>query len=131
MLIIFMFSNENSVTSQNKSDRVTSTIIETVNKDVNKDKEKEIIENTRFVVRKIAHFTLYFVLGGLIYLTLKSYNVNKKIILISILCDFLYAVSDEIHQVFTIGRTGRIYDVVIDTISSTFSIMLCKKVNRI
>ena len=126
-----MFSNENSVTSQSKSDKVTSTIIETVNKDVNKDKEKEIIENTRFVVRKIAHFTLYFVLGGLIYLTLKSYNVNKRIILISILCALLYAISDEIHQVFTNGRTGRIYDVVIDTISSTLSIMLCKKINRI
>ena len=126
-----MFSNENSVTSQSKSDKVTSTIIETVNKDVNKDKEKEIIENTRFVVRKIAHFTLYFVLGGLIYLTLKSYNVNKRIILISILCALLYAISDEIHQVFTNGRTGRIYDVVIDTISSTLSIMLCKKISRI
>ena len=126
-----MFSNENSVTSQNKSDKVTSTIIETVKKDVDKEKEKEIIEDTRFVVRKIGHFTLYFVLGGLIYLTLRSYNVNKRIILISIICAFLYAVSDEIHQVFTNGRTGRVYDVVIDTISSTFSIMLCKKINRI
>lgn len=129
MLIIFMFSNENSVTSQNKSDKVASTIIETVKKDVNKEKEDKIIDDTRFVVRKIGHFTLYFVLGGLIYLTLRSYNVNKRIILISILCAFLYAVSDEIHQVFTAGRTGRVYDVVIDTVSSIFSIMLCKKIN--
>jgi VanZ family protein len=45
---------------------------------------------------------------------------NKKLILISILICFLYALSDEIHQSFVPGRACRILDVVIDTSGSAF-----------
>lgn len=49
---------------------------------------------------------------------------NKKIFLITILICFLYAVSDEIHQYFVPGRACRIFDVTIDTLGSSFFILV-------
>ena len=41
--------------------------------------------------------------------------INKQIV-ISILLGALYATSDEIHQAFVPNRSGRVIDVVLDTI---------------
>ena len=119
MLVIFAFSNESGNKSADKSNKITESVIKITN---NND-----VENTRFIVRKTAHFILYFILGTLIYLTLRSYNIEKNIILYSILFAFIYAISDEIHQVFTPDRTFKIYDICIDTIASSISIILLKR----
>jgi VanZ family protein len=48
-------------------------------------------------------------------------NMKKgKIILITVLICFLYAVSDEIHQSFVPGRACRLFDIFIDTSGSVF-----------
>ncbi|MBO5743146.1 MAG: VanZ family protein [Clostridia bacterium] len=50
---------------------------------------------------------------------------NKKAFFITILICFVYAVSDEIHQFFVPGRACRILDVLIDTLGSSFFILVC------
>lgn len=68
-----------------------------------------------FAVRKTAHFSEYIILYILLYRAIKSTAVNiSKIPLLSILGVFLYASSDEFHQLFVPGRTGKITDVMID-----------------
>ena len=52
------------------------------------------------------------ILGILVTITLKEYNINKNIILISILICMLYAISDEIHQIFISGRSGEIKELI-------------------
>ena len=103
LLVIFLFSNQTANKSQSTSDKVASgivDIVETVTKnEIKKDKRKSIIENTRFLVRKTAHFTLYFILGIIVYLLFTSYGV-KKIVFYSIIFCFLYACGDEIHLCF-------------------------------
>ena len=134
MIVIFMFSNQNATKSESTSDKVASTVIDTVEvvtkEEITEDKKEILIEDTKFVVRKTAHFTLYFILGLLAYLTLKSYSI-KKIVIFSILFCFLYACSDEIHQMFLDGRTGKILDVFIDTIGSVVGIYLCLLVGKL
>lgn len=68
-----------------------------------------------FIVRKTAHFMLYAILAVLVY-NLASCYIPKRIkaILISSLICLIYAVSDEIHQLFVPGRAGQFRDVVID-----------------
>ena len=60
LLVIFLFSNQTASKSQSTSDKVASDIVgvvETVTKnEIKKDKKENIIENTRFLVRKTAHF---------------------------------------------------------------------------
>ena len=68
-----------------------------------------------FAVRKLAHFLCYLVLGLLVLNALKQCGVHgyKRIILSAVIC-ILYAVSDEIHQLYVPGRGGQIRDVLID-----------------
>lgn len=126
LLVIFLFSNQTANKSQSTSDKVASSIVdivETVTKNsIKKDKRKSIIENTRFLVRKTAHFTLYFILGIIVYLLFTSYGV-KKIVFYSIIFCFIYACSDEIHQLFLDGRTAKILDVCIDTCGSSLAVI--------
>lgn len=125
-----MLSNDNGFSSRNKSDKITETIIGITDKDITDTEKEDIIRSRRFIVRKTAHFILYFVLGVLVYCVLKSYNVNKYIILYSVLFCFIYSISDEIHQIFTIDRTFKVYDIIIDTVSSTLSILLCNSFKK-
>lgn len=69
-----------------------------------------------FAVRKLAHFLCYLVLGILVLNALKQCGVHgyKRIILSAVVC-ILYAISDEIHQLYVPGRGGQIRDVLIDS----------------
>ena len=42
----------------------------------------------------------------------------------------LYAISDEVHQLFTDGRSFKVYDIIIDTLGSTTSITISNLINR-
>ena len=125
MVVIFLFSNEDATISQSKSDVIAKTTINTVSNITGKNytnKEKnDFVVNSRFIIRKTAHFILYFVLGVLVYITFKSYNINKNIVLYSILLCFIYAISDEFHQIFRNGRTFKVIDIAIDTMASSVS----------
>lgn len=125
MASIFCFSNQNASKSQSISDKVAKKTIELkseVTKTEVTEKEKEnFVTSTRTLIRKSAHFTIYFVLGILLYLTFKSYN-TKHPVLYSILICFLYACSDEVHQLFVSERTARMLDVFIDICGSSVGI---------
>ena len=115
MIIIFCFSNQNGVKSQGLSDNIINRVIDISNSNMTKGDRKKIVSNVSFMVRKLAHFTEYLILGILIYLVLSVYGVSK-ILLFSILFVFIYACSDEIHQLFSFGRSAKVLDVFIDSI---------------
>lgn len=53
-----------------------------------------------------------------------SKTVEFKRILISTIIGFLYACSDEIHQLFSPGRSGKLIDVSIDTMGVLNGVLL-------
>lgn len=128
MALIFSFSNQKDVESSNVSDsfidRTVVKIYKIFNENITKEKENEIIEKYTYPIRKFAHYTLYFILGILSFLVVKDYSINKKLIIYSLLICFLYACSDEFHQLFIIGRSASIKDVIIDTFGSFCSISI-------
>lgn len=127
LLTIFVFSGEPGKKSQSTSDKFTSSIIDKVtditNKDITENKKKDIIVNTRFIVRKIAHFSIYFILGIIVYLIISTYNIKNKVLISIIIC-CMFGCLDEFHQVFIPGRTARVYDCIIDTIGGMCGIYL-------
>lgn len=127
LVIIFIFSNQSINNSFNTSDFITEKIITFIDNDIEESDKKLIIQKTRFIVRKGAHFIEYLILGILIYLVLSNFKLNK-VFLISIFLCFLYACSDEIHQLFIIGRTPKILDVIIDISGSILGIMIINKI---
>ena len=80
-----------------------------------------------FIVRKTAHFTEYAILGILFYFfyrqTLPQKNGLQHFVL-AILSSFLYACTDEIHQLFVPGRSGQFTDVLVDTFGASFGCLI-------
>lgn len=81
-----------------------------------------------FLVRKTAHFTEYAILGSLFFLNLKSWQRPKSStsmnILLSLIFSFLYACTDELHQIFVPGRSAQFRDVLIDTLGASFGAII-------
>ena len=70
--------------------------------------------NWQYIIRKWAHFGIYFCLGGL-SLTIFTYVFNfYKGYLITLYLGTIFAFTDEIHQLFIEGRTGQMSDFMID-----------------
>ena len=93
------------------------------------------VESTKLAsnlfVRKLGHFSEYAVLGffAFAYFSNIFQTGREKIQLetsffISFLFCFSYAVSDEFHQTFVIGRNGNFIDVLIDSVGVLFGIII-------
>lgn len=68
-----------------------------------------------FFIRKAAHFTTYFILGGSLFLGLSAkLNITWLCAPVSIFAALGYAASDEFHQMLTGGRTPLFQDVMLD-----------------
>ena len=81
------------------------------------------IDAISFIVRKSAHFIEYVVLGSLALNCLKDYEISNRIFLSIVFC-VLYAITDEFHQTFIPGRSGLVFDVLIDSCGALCGVFL-------
>ncbi len=121
MIIIFLFSNQPATESSKTS---SSFISHTITKIIKKD-NNYVVNKYEKIVRKCAHFFLYFVLGMLVF---NCYN-EKQLLYALIIC-LLYSISDEIHQIFIVGRSCELFDIFIDTIGSFFGINILNIIRK-
>ena len=115
---IFFFSSQEASESRKVSSGLIKTFVRVLdfNNKLNEDQIDTIAKNMTFIVRKGAHFSIYAVLCILLSLLLKEYSIfGKWRFILSVLVCFLYACSDEAHQIFVPGRSGEIRDIIIDT----------------
>lgn len=115
MLLIFIMSSFNSAESSNQSNFIVNIIVNILN--INN------IDTLNLIIRKLAHFTEYFILGLLVYNMI--YNYNKKTFIAIIIC-ILYAISDELHQMLVPGRSYQLLDITIDSLGSISAIYILK-----
>lgn len=71
-----------------------------------------------FFLRKLAHITEYFIFTFLLYRAFSgSFNMNVfRLFMYPAAFSLLYAISDEVHQYFVLGRSCSAQDVLIDSI---------------
>ena len=123
MGFIFILSNDNGVQSKKKSDTIIDKTVYKVCEVVSDDCSKKNVRNKyHYGVRKLAHFTEYFILGVLVIFTVREYGI-KNFFVPLVIC-ILYACSDEIHQLFIKERTASVFDAIIDSCGSLTSILL-------
>lgn len=117
MIAIFILSSEPAGVSSGRSDLIVGAISNSLHLTLSQ-------EIMTFLVRKSAHTVAYFVLGVLIFNIVKDFRLNraKLAIAISVAAAFLYAVSDEFHQLFVQGRSCELRDVMIDTVAATIGV---------
>ena len=72
----------------------------------------ETLATIHFIVRKLAHFTEYAILG---FLAARAFRPRPRWFLISLILIAVYALLDEYHQSFVPSRTASIFDSLIDT----------------
>lgn len=110
MFFIFIMSNQPAKISDSQSLGVLKLFNE-LGIDIN----GTFGEFANFVVRKCAHFIEYMILAVFALNVLRLYYKLKLAAIITMIFTFIYACSDEIHQLFVIGREGALRDVFIDT----------------
>ncbi|QSQ07859.1 hypothetical protein H0A61_00176 [Koleobacter methoxysyntrophicus] len=111
MVVIFYFSHQPARVSAVLSYSICNFFKESFNVD------DSLTASLHYLVRKGAHVAEYFVLAFLLANAFEKYPLrDKKVILYSFSASFLFAISDEIHQLYVPGREGRATDVIIDTI---------------
>ena len=126
MGVIFAFSAQ----EEKKSNAVSRSVIVRVAEVTYPNYEKldevertEVINKYYIPVRKIAHFSEFFILGALMFVFFATFaGLSAKFrFLITAGAGVLYALSDEIHQFFVSGRACRAYDILIDTAGVVFA----------
>lgn len=124
MITVFIFSNEKATESKLTSRKVTIAIVQAISGEDISDNE-ELLKRTDKIVRKLAHYTLYTVGGGLIISFAYTMDKTKKEkILYSLAFGICFVITDEVHQLFVPGRTGRLLDVGIDTLGIITGILI-------
>ncbi|MBR2024501.1 MAG: VanZ family protein [Clostridia bacterium] len=124
MLIIYSFSGETATESSETSGGFIKLILELFLPD-----EKitdELVSKFQHPVRKIAHFTI-FALLGFCFANAFNHTFNIKSLyknLFSFVSSVLYASFDEFHQSFVANRGPSFKDVIIDSVGALTGVLL-------
>lgn len=125
LILIYLLSAETGDQSGSLSDGILLSIA----KLLKISDTKAFVDTFGFFIRKLAHFSEYFILYILTYECFKEYNC-PKLIVVSVLFCVLYASFDEFHQLFVDGRCGQLSDVMIDSSGSIVSCFLWRLVKK-
>lgn len=77
------------------------------------------------VVRKLAHLTEFTILGGILYVILRRY-IEYGTVVKTIGVGIVIASLDEFIQLFSLGRSSQLSDVLIDTVGIIIGISVVK-----
>lgn len=114
MVLIFAFSSQGHDVSSGQSEGVVAAIQQATG-----------LTLPETIVRKMAHILLYATLGVLVALLVREYTrPGWRLVLSAEIIVILYAMSDEIHQLFIPGRSGEMRDVLIDSTAGIVGITI-------
>lgn len=117
LVLIFYFSNQPGSVSSDLSNNVLKTILNHLT-----------VSNFNVlagILRKLAHFTEYFILSILTLNLLKQYyEIEAREFMLVMLFCFFYACTDEFHQLFILNRGSSFLDVLLDYTGSLLYLTL-------
>ena len=117
MAVIFMLSSEGHDASSGRSDEIVRTL-------QSAGLGFAPVDVLTFITRKAAHTVAYFILGVLAYNVLRQYRLSpQRKAVLAVLFVVLYAMGDELHQLFVPGRSSEIRDVLIDSTAGTVGVV--------
>lgn len=136
MIVIFMFSHspgDESGETSREVGRLFCKIFVPGYEEMAFEEQEELALLLDHPIRKLAHFTEYMILGALMVgipqFSEKSDYWKCGLIVWGAAC--LYAVSDEVHQLFVPGREGALKDVLLDSTGALAGVLLGLLIVRI
>ncbi len=136
MICIYKLSGMNSKNSNGKSTDIIALFIEDTlditneygitNSNPNAEKLARTSQLINAPMRKVIHAFVYYVLAFFAMILFDVLLEHKKYwitLLITFILCVCFAMGDEYHQTFVAGRTGQMFDVVIDSIGAMVGIL--------
>ena len=125
MALIFFFSAQPQIESTETSNTVAYILYQLYSLVFNGNAMKisDFMLKYASPIRKLAHFTEFGVLGVLFYINYLEYR-KDKVVLYSLISSVLYAISDEIHQLFVLNRYCSFKDMLIDSCGAITGIII-------
>lgn len=120
-LFIFLLSSDTADTSNALSKSVASHILNLLGIDA----DVYTVASFNHFLRKAAHFSLFLIMGMFVY-SISAMNIKHLPlrICLSEAVGVLFAVLDEVHQIFVAGRAAQISDVLIDVCGYTLGAII-------
>ena len=119
LFVIFYLSSQNGAVSGSNSGGIIKYFLSLFHFS-NADDIFNAIHNP---LRECMHAVEYFILGLLSYNYFRLYKFKSAAPFCIVFC-ILYAISDEIHQIFVPGRTFEYFDLYLDIFGSIIGIFL-------
>ena len=133
MVMIFMFSAGTGDESSELSRKVTEWLMRLIYPEyaqMGSGQQAGAFALLHFIVRKLAHFSEYALLGAALRQFLWTFPL-KFPGLPAWLAATLYAVLDEWHQTFVSGRAGQLRDICIDSAGALFGILVAAAITAV
>lgn len=134
MIVIFCFSAASAPESSEMSCTVGIRIGKVVFSDFDAwstEKQNAFAKKIEYPIRKMAHATEYAILGMFVFGTVYVYGILwKQAMLYAWIWATIYAATDEFHQLFVLGRSEQIRDVVLDSAGAFAGILMLCGVSR-
>ena len=129
MILIFILSAQDADDSSETSGSILAAILNIIYpgfKLMNPIDRFIILELYQGIIRKLAHFTIFGILGGLAVNAYRSLKIQKNshVAVLAFVTCVIYATLDEIHQIFVPGRSCEAMDIIIDSSGSLLFIAL-------
>ena len=133
---IFGFSGQNGEQSGGLSSKIASIIVDRADKagiiDIDEAGKQILIDKMQYPIRKCAHMTEYAIFAALTFIALYYDGIRKRMTYIwAVIIAFLFACTDEFHQLFVPGRSGQFTDVCIDTIGACIGMLIIFLIRKI
>lgn len=120
--LIFKFSSQNGSSSKGLSALVMQKIASIL--PISTQSKEDVAVVCEPILRKIAHFSIYAMVGIWSILLFNTFNIiEKNKIIFSVVIGFIYACTDETHQYFVPNRGATFGDVLLDTIGVCFGVL--------
>jgi len=125
---IFLLSNQPAMQSSNLSNSIASYTLPFIDKICDSDLT---LKEWDHMLRKLAHFSLFFFLAIIVVIICKLSRFSwRRASIITLLISMGYAIVDESHQLFVVGRGASMRDVAIDSAGAIIGIVVVFIVGR-
>ena len=128
-VLIFVFSSFDATGSSAQSSVIVKFIKKNIFPDLSKLRNKtdiRIVNDTiSFIIRKSAHMSVYMLLGFFSFASLWFIKKKNARYFSAVAVGLIYAISDEIHQMYVPGRSCEFRDVCIDTCGAAIGAAIC------
>ena len=128
LFIIFYLSNQPGNISGGESSHLIYNTLKIIYSFFHLDSSNlnNIVNIIHNLLRECMHSLEYLILGVLTINLLIQTQVKENKMIITILFCFIYAATDEIHQLFIPGRTFEYFDILMDMVGTLIGTLITK-----